>query len=91
MMAQILRLQLPPAAGGGPAGGCVYPIDDANGQHDCGALRQARSSYCLHHHEICYVPIGSPTEAGLLRRFETLAGHVGKGRTTPFIVSGGFT
>jgi hypothetical protein len=67
------------------AGGCAYVIEDANGQHDCGALRQSRSSYCAHHHGICYVAIGSPKETGLLRRFENLASYVGKGRTTPFI------
>jgi len=67
------------------AAGCAYVIEDANGQHDCGALRQLRSSYCAHHHGICYVAIGSRQETTMLQRFENLAGFVGKGRTTPFI------
>jgi len=66
--------------------GCAYVIEDANGQHDCGALRQLRSSYCAHHHEICHVAIGSRREAGLLHRFEYLADYAGKGRRNPLSV-----
>jgi hypothetical protein len=62
------------------AGGCAYVIEDANGQHDCGALRQSRSSYCAHHHGICYVVIGSRHETRALGWFEKLAAKAGKGR-----------
>ena len=60
--------------------GCAYRIDDVAGQHNCGALRQSRSSYCAHHHEICHMAIGSRQETGLLKRFEYLADYAGKGR-----------
>jgi hypothetical protein len=64
--------------------GCAYLIDDAAGQHDCGALRRPCSPYCAHHHGICYLAHGSRRETLLLRRFEYLADKSNqRGRSVP--------
>ena len=67
----------------GNGDGCCYLIDDATGQHDCGALRRPCSPYCAHHHGICYLARGSGRETGVLQRFEYLAIHAGKPRRNP--------
>jgi hypothetical protein len=63
-----------------PGEGCAYLTDDATGRHDCAASRRPCSPYCAEHHAICYVPIGSRRETGLLRQFEYLADKGGKRR-----------
>jgi hypothetical protein len=61
-------------------GGCAYLIDDAAGRHKCGMSRRPDSPYCVHHHAICYVALGSWRERRRLQWFEKLAAKAGKGR-----------
>jgi hypothetical protein len=58
-------------------GGCAYIVDEAGGQHPCGATRRLSSSYCPHHHSICHIMCGSEAETYRLREVEALAIAVG--------------
>jgi len=57
--------------------GCAYMIDEPDGQRSCGAARRASSSYCPHHHSVCYIVSGSKAETDRLREVEALASAVG--------------
>src|ERR1700757_3418815 len=57
--------------------GCAYIVDALGGQHPCGAKRQPSSSYCPHHHSLCYIVCGSRAETDRLREVEALASAVG--------------
>jgi hypothetical protein len=65
-------------AGAGDRGdslaGCRF-LDDAN--RACGARRRAGSSYCDHHHAICYLPAGSLAERKRVRLMGRIADAVG--------------
>lgn len=67
--------------------GCAYLVEGPEGRRICGALCQASSSYCPHHHSLCYIPCGTRAEARRLREVETLASAVGgrraRQRVTP--------
>lgn len=60
-----------------PGFGCAYLVERPGGREICGAPRQASSSYCPHHHSLCYIPCGSNAEARRIREVETLASAVG--------------
>jgi hypothetical protein len=57
--------------------GCAFPVEGPEGRGICGAPCQACSSYCPHHHSLCYIPCGTQAEAKRLREVETLASAVG--------------
>lgn len=57
--------------------GCAYLVDRPGGRGICGAPCQASSSYCPHHHALCYIASGSKAEARRIREVETLASAVG--------------
>src|ERR1700751_6424918 len=57
--------------------GCAYIIDEADGRRPCGAARRPSSSYCPHHHSLCYIVCGSKAETDRLREVEALASAVG--------------
>ena len=57
--------------------GCAYIVVGSRGTAYCGAPRQASSSYCPHHHSLCYIACGSNAEAKRLREVERLASAVG--------------
>jgi hypothetical protein len=57
--------------------GCAYIVDESGSRGNCGAPRQAFSSYCPHHHSLCYIACGSNAEARRLREVEKLASAVG--------------
>jgi hypothetical protein len=59
------------------APGCAYMIDGPDGRHVCSATRQPSSSYCPHHHSLCYIVSGSEAETDRLREVEALASAVG--------------
>jgi hypothetical protein len=62
--------------------GCAYVLEEANGRwRACGAQRRRLSSYCAHHHAVCYITSGSNEELKLLRVVEALASAVGGRRT----------
>ena len=58
-------------------GGCAYIVDESGGRRSCGATRQPSSSYCPHHHSLCYIVCGSKAETDSLREVEALASAVG--------------
>jgi hypothetical protein len=57
--------------------GCAYMIEEAHGRRPCGAARRPSSSYCPHHHSLCYLVSGSAAETHRLREVEALASAVG--------------
>jgi hypothetical protein len=57
--------------------GCAYMVDKSDGRRACGAMRQPHSSYCPHHHSLCYIACGSKAETDRLREVEALASAVG--------------
>jgi hypothetical protein len=57
--------------------GCSYVLDECDGRRACGAPRREASSYCPHHHAICYVVSGSNAEVKRLQEVEALASAVG--------------
>lgn len=57
--------------------GCAFVIDEPSGRQACGAPRRQGSSYCPHHHALCYVVSGSDAEHKRLREVEALASAVG--------------
>ena len=57
--------------------GCAYILDGSDGRHPCGATRRPSSSYCAHHHSLCYIVSGSDAETDRLREVEALASAVG--------------
>jgi hypothetical protein len=54
--------------------GCRF-LDDDN--QACGEPRCVGSSYCPHHHRICYLPAGSSSERIRPRTFKRIADAVG--------------
>jgi hypothetical protein len=63
--------------------GCSYVLDEPNGRRICGAPRREASSYCPHHHAVCYIVSGSSAEVKRLREVEALASAVGGRRARP--------
>jgi hypothetical protein len=59
--------------GDSPAG-CRFLDDDYRA---CGEPRRAGSSYCDHHHAICYLPAGSLAERERVRLMGRIADAVG--------------
>jgi hypothetical protein len=57
--------------------GCAFMIDTPDGSRACGAARRPSSSYCSHHHSVCYIVSGSKDETVRLREVEALASAVG--------------
>lgn len=58
--------------------GCAYIVDESGGDRlICGATRRLSSSYCPHHHSLCYIVGGSKAETDRLREVEALASAVG--------------
>ena len=57
--------------------GCAFMIDTPDGPRTCGAERRPSSSYCQHHHSVCYIVSGSKAETVRLREVEVLASAVG--------------
>jgi hypothetical protein len=57
--------------------GCAYIVDEPDGRRTCGITRRPSSSYCPHHHSVCYVVCGSEAEVDRLREVEALASAVG--------------
>ena len=58
--------------------GCAYIVGESGcGRQTCGAARRVSSSYCPHHHSLCYVVGGSKAETDRLREVEVLASAVG--------------
>jgi hypothetical protein len=58
--------------------GCAYIVDESDGgRRPCGAARRLSSSYCPHHHSLCYIICGSRAETDRLREVEALASAVG--------------
>lgn len=57
--------------------GCAYIVDESDGRRPCGATRRPSSSYCPHHHSLCYIVCGSRAETNRLREVEALASAVG--------------
>ena len=57
--------------------GCAYIVDESGSRRSCGATRQPSSSYCPHHHSLCYIVCGSKAETDSLREAEALASAVG--------------
>src|SRR5690348_1541704 len=60
-------------------GGCAYILGESGGssRQTCGATRRLSSSYCPHHHSLCYIVGGSKAETDRLREVEALASAVG--------------
>ena len=61
--------------------GCAFVLDEPGGRRACGAPRRPASSYCPHHHAVCYVTSGSDAEVKRLQEVEALASAVGGRRT----------
>jgi hypothetical protein len=61
--------------------GCAFILE---GGGSCGAACKPGSSYCDHHHRLCYLSGGSLSERRRLRETEALATAVGgrRGRAT---------
>ena len=59
------------------ASGCAYLVEGPDSRGFCGAPRHAGSSYCPHHHLLCYIPCGTQAETKRLLEVETLASPVG--------------
>ena len=57
--------------------GCRFILGGPSERDYCGADRQTGSSYCAHHHAICYLPPKSPQERVVLREIAALAAKVG--------------
>jgi|SRR5215467_4339706 hypothetical protein len=57
--------------------GCAFVLDEPDGRRACGARRRKSSSYCPHHHAVCYVVSGSDAELKRLQEVEALASAVG--------------
>jgi hypothetical protein len=57
--------------------GCSYVLDEPDARRVCGAPRREASSYCPHHHAVCYIVSGSNAEVKRLREVEALASAVG--------------
>jgi hypothetical protein len=57
--------------------GCAYVVEGPEGRRMCGDPRQPSSSYCQHHHSLCYIVCGSTAEIKRLREVEALASAVG--------------
>jgi|SRR4029077_18439337 hypothetical protein len=57
--------------------GCAYVVEESDGRRTCGAPRRPSSSYCPHHHSLCYIVGGSEAEVDRLREVEALASAVG--------------
>jgi hypothetical protein len=59
--------------------GCAYILGESGGscRQTCGAPRRLSSSYCPHHHSLCYIVSGSRAETDRLREVEALASAVG--------------
>jgi hypothetical protein len=57
--------------------GCSFVVDEPDGPRACGAPRRRASSYCPHHHAVCYVVSGSDAEVKRLQEVEALASVVG--------------
>lgn len=69
------------------AGGCQYiEGDPREGAPKCGAPTKAGSSYCRHHHRVCYLPIGSDEEKREIARFNALANNMKIGFSAAHIV-----
>jgi hypothetical protein len=58
-------------------GGCAYIVAESGSRRSCGATRRPSSSYCPHHHSLCYIVCGSKAETDRLREVEALASAVG--------------
>lgn len=56
--------------------GCAYPLDGQDRDPRCGQPRRPGSSYCQHHHALCYLPEGSKAAVRRLSEIEVLAGAV---------------
>jgi hypothetical protein len=50
--------------------GCRFLDDNYKA---CGRPQRARSSYCPHHHAVCYLPIGSEAERQRIRMLRRIA------------------
>jgi hypothetical protein len=61
-------------AGAADNNGCAFIFEPPK---VCGAVRQAGSSYCAHHHAACHLVRGSKGECSRLRELDALAGIVG--------------
>jgi hypothetical protein len=57
--------------------GCAYVVEDPEGRRRCGEPRRPSSSYCTHHHSLCYILCGSTAETKRLQEVEALASAVG--------------
>lgn len=57
--------------------GCAYVVEDPEGRRRCGEPRRPSSSYCPHHHSLCYILCGSTAEIRRLQEVEALASAVG--------------
>jgi hypothetical protein len=57
--------------------GCAYVIEEPGGSRRCGEPQRPSSSYCAHHHSLCYIICGSKAEIRRLREVEALASAVG--------------
>jgi hypothetical protein len=57
--------------------GCRFILGSPSERDFCGADRQPGSSYCAHHHAICYVRPESAQERVVLREIAALAATVG--------------
>jgi len=57
--------------------GCAFVVEDPEGRRRCGEPQRPSSSYCAHHHSLCYIVCGSTAESRRLQEVEALASAVG--------------
>jgi hypothetical protein len=74
-----MRVISPPLTGNefDEESGCAYVVEDPAGRRRCGEPRRPSSSYCMHHHSLCYIVCGSTAETRRLQEVEALASAVG--------------